>query len=117
MLREEKPVNELNTIKKSYAYIIYRPEIKEEKNRVFISEEAKTVFFPPLPEGEKVSMPDISTLCAKWKKNMDQMEKEIKTRPEEGDQWKGHIDILQSWRRKYMRPLKKSSFGLPEFSC
>lgn len=93
MGRESKEEREKKIIKSSSAYVIYRPNIKEEKNRIFFSEEARSVFSPPAPEGEKVSIPDISTLCKKWKKSLDQME--------EAGEVKGHIDILQSWRRRY----------------
>jgi len=85
----------------SCAFIIYRSGAKAGRPPIFFNDEAKWVFFPPVPKGEKTSVPEISPLCVKWKEILDRRQDQIKAFPDKGGQWEGHIDVLQSWRRKY----------------
>lgn len=83
-------------------YIIYRPGTRGGKPQVFFNNEAKSVLFPPIPEGEKASLPEISSLCAKWKEILEgQGQDGIRGSADEGTEAKGYIDIFQSWRRRY----------------
>ena len=86
---------------KSSAFIIFRTGKKAGKTQVFFNDEAKFVLFPPVTEGEKVSLPEISSLCLKWKEILDRRQDEIRGSADEGIQRKSYIDILQSWRRRY----------------
>lgn len=96
--QHKQGVQEMNT---SCAFIIYRLGRGAGKERVFFNDEARSVFFPPAPEAEKASPPEISSLCSKWREILDRRQDEIMGSADESIQWKGHIDILQSWRRKY----------------
>lgn len=89
---------EMNT---SCAFIIYRSRVKAGERLVSFSDEAKSVFLPPMPESQKVSLPEISSLCARWKEIVDRRQDEVKRSGDKGRQQKSHIDVLQSWRRKY----------------
>lgn len=82
-------------------FIIYRWGTKKGKTQVYFSDETKSVLFPPVPEEEKASLPEISSLCSKWKGILDKKQNEINGLSDHGGQWKGYIDILQSWRRRY----------------
>ena len=85
----------------SSAFIIFRTGTKAGRPQVFFNDEAKSILFPPAPEGERALLPEISSLCLKWKEILDRMQDEIRGSADEGIQRKSYIDILQSWRRQY----------------
>jgi DNA-binding CsgD family transcriptional regulator len=88
----------------SCAYIIYRSGTKAAKTQLFFNDESKSILFPPVPEQGKTSLPEISSLCSKWKEILDRRQDEINGSADgesSENKWKGYIDIFQSWRRRY----------------
>ena len=71
-------VNTRWVVNTSCAFFIYRSGTKAGKERVFFNDEAKSVLLPPIPDGEKASLPEISSLCSKWKEIFDRRQDEIK---------------------------------------
>lgn len=99
---ENRSTQDLRLADTSSAYIFYRPYLKGVKTKIFYNEEAKIALFPPAPGAEKVSIHKILSLCEKWRKSLERMREGISGNPREKAKWKGQIDILQSWRRKYI---------------
>lgn len=81
------------------AFIIYRPGTKRTKTFAFYNEEACCILSLSdiFPKKGKVSSPDISALCSKWKGLLDKKNDEQKVNNKGGD----YIDIFQSHRRQY----------------